>query len=210
MCKLFAIFLTFSFFRQKFAYSSTLWRRSLLQVQNCIRTFNQKRFFLNELYWNRYFSDPGRSRELPFRFRFGARLPAQFTSRHFTSLHFACFTSLHFTSPPLTSLTSLHFTSLHLNSFHSLHLTSLHFTSILLTPTGPGAQNRYFSKGFYIKNDTFSVPAAPGRLPRPAPALKTVIFQKDFKQKTILFQSRPLRATCSDRPWRSKRFPARV
>ena len=137
--------------------------------------------FLNELYWNRYFSDPGRSRELPFRFRFGARLPAQFTSRHFTSLHFACFTSLHFTSPPLTSLTSLHFTSLHLNSFHSLHLTSLHFTSILLTPTGPGAQNRYFSKGFYIKNDTFSVPAAPGRLPRPAPALKTVIFQKDFK-----------------------------
>ena len=28
---------------------------------------------------------------------------------------------------------------------------------------------------------TFSVPAAPGRLLRPAPALKTVTFQKDFK-----------------------------
>ena len=144
------------------------------------------------------------------RFVFALALGCPPSSLRVTSLHFACFTSLHFTSPPLTSLTSLHFTSLHLNSFHSLHLTSLHFTSILLTPTGPGAQNRYFSKGFYIKNDTFSVPAAPGRLPRPAPALKTVIFQKDFKQKTILFQSRPLRATCSDRPWRSKRFPARV
>ena len=97
-------------------------------------------------------------------------------------------------------------------SCHSVRVgvTSLHFTSSLITSTGPGAQNRYFSKGFYIKNDTFSVPAAPGRLPRPAPALKTVIFQKDFKQKTILFQSRPLRATCSDRPWRSKCFPARV
>ena len=178
MCKLFAIFLTFSFFRQKFAYSSTLWRRSVLQVQNCIRTFNQKRFFLNELYWNRYFSDPGRSRELPFRFRFGARLPAQFTSRHFTSLHFACFTSLHFTSPPLTSLTSLHFTSLKFFSFTSPHFTALHFNSLNsdrprrsksllfkrilhkkryffslgrsgpLAPTGSGAPNRYFSKGF--------------------------------------------------------------
>ena len=145
------------------------------------------------------------------RFVFALALGCPPSSLRVTSLHFTSLVSLHFTLlPPLTSLTSLHFTSLHLNSFHSLHLTSLHFTSILLTPTGPGAQNRYFSKGFYIKNDTFSVPAAPGRLPRPAPALKTVIFQKDFKQKTILFQSRPLRATCSDRPWRSKRFPARV
>ena len=31
-------------------------------------------------------------------------------------------------------------------------------------PTGPGAQNRDFSKGFSVKNDTFSVPAAPGHL----------------------------------------------
>ena len=48
-------------------------------------------------------------------------------------------------------------------------------------PTGPGARNRYFPKGFSIKTDTLSFPAAPGRLPRPAPALKTVTFQKDFK-----------------------------
>ena len=38
-------FLTSSIFCQKFAYSFTLWRRSVLQVQNCIRTFNQKRYF---------------------------------------------------------------------------------------------------------------------------------------------------------------------
>ena len=47
-------------------------------------------------------------------------------------------------------------------------------------PTGPGAQNRYFLKGFSRKNDTFSVPGAPGRLPRPAPELKIDAFQKDF------------------------------
>ena len=38
-----------------------------------------------------------------------------------------------------------------------------------LAPTGPGAQNRYFSKGFSIKNDTFSVPAH-WRISAPLPA----------------------------------------
>ena len=45
VCKLIAIFLTFSILRKKFAYSSTLWRRSVLEVQNCIRTFQQNRYF---------------------------------------------------------------------------------------------------------------------------------------------------------------------
>ena len=36
-------------------------------------------------------------------------------------------------------------------------------------PTGPGAQNRYFSKGFFFFNDTFSVPAH-WRISAPLPA----------------------------------------
>ena len=55
-----------------------------------------------------------------------------------------------------------------------------------------------------MKNDTFSIPAALGHLLRPALALKIVTFLKDFQKKTILFQSRPLRAACPDRPRRSK------
>ena len=43
-------------------------------------------------------------------------------------------------------------------------------------PTGPGAQKRYFLKGFLMKNDIVSVPATPGRLLRPAPALKIDAF----------------------------------
>ena len=152
----------------------------MLQVQNCIRTFNQKRFFLNELYWNRYFSDPGRSRELPFRFRFGARLPAQFTSRHFTSLRLFHFTSLYFTSPHFTHFTPLHFTSLKFFSFTSPHFTALHFNS-LNSDRPRRSKSLLFKRIFYIKNDTFSVPAAPGHLLRPSPALKIVTFQKDVK-----------------------------
>ena len=91
-------------------------------------------------------------------------------------------------------------------SCHSVRVgvTSLHFTSILITSTGPGAQNRYFSKGFYIKNDTFSVPAAPGRSLRDAPALETVDFLNDFNKKSILFQSRPILAARSRKPRHSK------
>ena len=43
-------------------------------------------------------------------------------------------------------------------------------------PTGPGAQHRCLLKRFLRKNDTFSVRAAPGRLLRPAPALRIDTF----------------------------------
>jgi len=100
------------------------------------------------------------------------------TSLHFTSLRLFHFTSLYFTSPHFTHFTPLHFTSLKFFSFTSPHFTALHFNSLNsdrprrsksllfkrilhkkryffspgrsgpLAPTGSGAQNRYFSKGF--------------------------------------------------------------
>ena len=72
------------------------------------------------------------------------------------------------------------------------------------SPTGPGAQNRYFLFSFLYKSDTFPLPAAPRRLPRPAPALKIVMFYLTFFTKTILFRSRPVPAGCPDPSRRSK------
>ena len=48
-------------------------------------------------------------------------------------------------------------------------------------PTSLGSQNRYFSKGFRIKDDAFIIPAALSRLPPQATALKIDTFEKDFK-----------------------------
>ena len=52
-------------------------------------------------------------------------------------------------------------------------------------PETARVQNRYFSKGFQLKIDGFSIP---GRS-RPGPALKVDTFYKEFKRKSVIFRS---------------------
>ena len=54
-------------------------------------------------------------------------------------------------------------------------------------PDRPRRSKSLFSFNVLNKNNTFPLPAAPGRLPPPAPALKIVIFHLTFFIKTILF-----------------------